>query len=87
MKRRSRLSVAACLLLSAALLLGGCSRRGAHMPRHRKSRHCDCPSFSLLPPPAASGALYAAGPFAAEVPSTAAPFAVPFAAAPRQAGE
>lgn len=39
------------LLLVAALLLGllcGCSPRGAHMPTHRKKRHCDCPTFAQV---------------------------------------
>ena len=37
------------LLLLGALLLSfaaGCSSRGVHMPKHRKRRHCDCPTFS-----------------------------------------
>ena len=36
-------------LLALALLLGGCSRKGVNMNRHRKKRHCDCPTFSYLP--------------------------------------
>lgn len=36
----------ACLLLTS-LLLAGCSSRGVHMPKHRKQRHCDCPTFAL----------------------------------------
>lgn len=43
---RLSFSKAACLLLAAAILLGSCSRR-AHMPRHRKRRNCDCPTFSM----------------------------------------
>ncbi len=55
MKRRNAIFAPLCLLLVAALLLGSCSRRGAHMPKHRKSRRCNCPSFSYhaMPSPAA----------------------------------
>lgn len=27
--------------------LTACSDKGVHMPKHRKRRHCDCPTFSL----------------------------------------
>ena len=36
-------------LLTLALLMGlmcGCSPRGAHMPKHRKKHHCNCPAVS-----------------------------------------
>ena len=39
----------------AVLLLGvcaGCSPKGVSMPRHRKHRHCDCPTFSQQLPAA-----------------------------------
>ncbi|MDY5968591.1 MAG: hypothetical protein SPJ13_01035 [Bacteroidales bacterium] len=42
----SSFAMATCLLLVAAMLLGSCSRR-TQMPRHRKYRHCDCPTFSM----------------------------------------
>lgn len=42
-------------LLMAVLVLAGlltsCSDKGVHMPKHRKRRHCDCPTFSLATPP------------------------------------
>ena len=28
-------------------LLASCSDKGVHMPKHRKRRHCDCPTFSI----------------------------------------
>ena len=37
------------LILLALLLLaflGACSSKGVHMPKHRKRRHCDCPTFA-----------------------------------------
>lgn len=38
----------ALLLLAAflGLLAAGCSNKGIHMPKHRKRRHCNCPTFS-----------------------------------------
>lgn len=33
------------LLCLAAVLWSGCSS-STHMPKHRKRRHCDCPTFS-----------------------------------------
>ncbi|MBQ9587102.1 MAG: hypothetical protein IJR26_04505 [Bacteroidales bacterium] len=41
--QRSRLIIALMLL---CLLLPSCSSRGVHMSKHRKSRHCNCPTFS-----------------------------------------
>lgn len=35
------------LMLMALLLLCSCSNKGAHMPKHRKKRHCNCPTFSM----------------------------------------
>lgn len=32
-------------------LLASCSDKGVHMPKHRKRRHCDCPTFALNTPP------------------------------------
>lgn len=36
---------AAVVMLVATLLLAGCSRKGVHMSKHRKSRKCNCPTF------------------------------------------
>ena len=49
MRRPSR--TFASLMLAAMLLAfaAGCSSsKGAHMPKHRKRRHCNCPTFSYL---------------------------------------
>ncbi len=51
MKRRNAILTPVCLLLLAVVLLSGCSRRGAHMPKHRKSRRCNCPTFSYYAMP------------------------------------
>lgn len=42
----------ALLLLAAflGLLVAGCSNKGIHMPKHRKRRHCNCPTFSMATP-------------------------------------
>lgn len=56
----------ALLLLIVFVTAGaaGCSRKGVHMPKHRKRRHCDCPTFSYSAPlpacPAAAGTLFVA---------------------------
>ncbi len=42
--RTLSLALLAVLLLS---FLAGCSRKGVHMPKHRKRRHCDCPTFVM----------------------------------------
>lgn len=37
------------LLLLALMLtafVAGCSSKGVRMPKHRKRRHCDCPTFA-----------------------------------------
>lgn len=34
------------ILLVAVILLGGCSRKGVHMSKHRKNRRCNCPTFA-----------------------------------------
>lgn len=36
----------AVALLVATLMLAGCSRKGVHMSKHRKSRKCNCPTFA-----------------------------------------
>ncbi|MBQ6096463.1 MAG: hypothetical protein IJK99_01835 [Bacteroidales bacterium] len=36
----------AVVMLVATLLLAGCSRKGVHMSKHRKSRKCNCPTFA-----------------------------------------
>lgn len=33
------------------MLAVGCSNKGIHMPKHRKRRHCNCPTFSQSLPP------------------------------------
>ncbi len=56
-RRTLSLAFLAVLLLS---FLAGCSRKGVHMPKHRKRRHCDCPTFVMnrtATPPAADGTL------------------------------
>lgn len=40
------LKSAAVALLVATLMLAGCSRKGVHMSKHRKSRKCNCPTFA-----------------------------------------
>ena len=49
MKRRhiARLLTGLFLLSLAA----SCSDKGVRMPKHRKRRHCDCPTFVLHTPP------------------------------------
>ncbi|MBQ6956764.1 MAG: hypothetical protein IJP80_09145 [Bacteroidales bacterium] len=43
MKQHIRIVV---IPLMAAIVLSGCSRKGIHMSKHRKSRKCDCPTFT-----------------------------------------
>ena len=40
-RRNLSLTLLAILLLAFA---AGCSSKGVHMPKHRKRRHCDCPT-------------------------------------------
>ena len=57
-RRNIVLTLMSLLLLS---FLASCSSKGVHMPKHRKRRNCDCPTFSQsLPPsqPHADGPLY-----------------------------
>ncbi len=42
-RRNISLTLLAILLLAFA---AGCSSKGVHMPKHRKRRHCDCPTFT-----------------------------------------
>jgi hypothetical protein len=42
-RRNLSLTLLAILLLAFA---AGCSSKGVHMPKHRKRRHCDCPTFA-----------------------------------------
>ena len=42
-RRNLSLTLLALLLLS---FLASCSNKGVHMPKHRKRRHCDCPTFA-----------------------------------------
>ncbi|MCR5065951.1 MAG: hypothetical protein K6A67_09335 [Bacteroidales bacterium] len=47
MKQRSKIILS---LLVLALLSTGCSRKGIHMSKHRKSRKCNCPTFTEAMP-------------------------------------
>ena len=47
---RRNLSLAMLALLLFAFL-AACSSKGVHMPKHRKRRHCDCPTFAIVLPP------------------------------------
>ena len=47
-RRNISLTLLAILLL---LFAAGCSSKGVHMPKHRKRRHCDCPTFATTPSP------------------------------------
>ncbi len=39
--------------LVLAGMMGSCSDKGVHMPKHRKRRNCDCPTFAYsVPSPA-----------------------------------
>ena len=41
-----RVTKVIAIVLTAALMLTGCSNKGIHMSKHRKSRKCNCPTFS-----------------------------------------
>ena len=45
-RRHIALLLTGLFLLS---LLAACSDKGVRMPKHRKRRHCDCPTFTLSP--------------------------------------
>ncbi len=47
-RRNLSLTLLAVLLLA---FLAGCSSKGVHMPKHRKRRKCDCPTFAAVPAP------------------------------------
>lgn len=38
------------MLMTTVLLFSGCSNRGIHMSKHRKSRKCNCPTFTQQAP-------------------------------------
>ncbi len=38
------------MLFATLLASATCSRKGVHMSKHRKSRHCNCPTFSQTQP-------------------------------------
>lgn len=46
---RRNLSYTLLTLLLLAFF-AACSDKGVHMPKHRKRRHCDCPTFALSSP-------------------------------------
>lgn len=41
------LALIALMLLTT---LAACSNKGVRMPKHRKRRHCDCPTFAQSSP-------------------------------------
>ena len=54
MKQKPHLQVSphrALLVLTIVFVLAGmmasCSPKGVHMPKHRKRRNCNCPTFSM----------------------------------------
>ena len=47
-RRNISLTLLVILLL---LFAAGCSSKGVHMPKHRKRRHCDCPTFATASTP------------------------------------
>ena len=47
-RRHIALTLTGLFLLS---FLAACSDKGVHMPKHRKRRNCDCPTFALTTPP------------------------------------
>lgn len=42
-RRNILLALLAMMLLTT---LAACSNKGVRMPKHRKRRHCDCPTFT-----------------------------------------
>lgn len=38
------------VMLTVSMMLGSCSRKGVHMPKHRKRTHCNCPTFTEVVP-------------------------------------
>ena len=56
-RRHIALLLTGLFLLS---LLASCSDKGVRMPKHRKRRHCDCPTFTLSPQSSIPPALPAA---------------------------
>lgn len=50
MKQPLRNLSATILALLMLSFLTGCSSKGVHMPKHRKRRNCDCPTFSMNTP-------------------------------------
>jgi len=40
----------AVTILAISILATSCSHRGVHMSKHRKSRHCNCPTFGEMVP-------------------------------------
>ncbi|MBP5515738.1 MAG: ABC transporter permease [Bacteroidales bacterium] len=53
-----RAKIGMVVLLVVALALGSCSRKGIHMSKHRKSRRCNCPTFTQSDPPPQSSTVY-----------------------------
>lgn len=46
-------------IVLAALAASACSSKGVRMPKHRRTRHCNCPTFAeSLPTPPSSAAYY-----------------------------
>ncbi|MCQ2294748.1 MAG: hypothetical protein MJZ67_03745 [Bacteroidales bacterium] len=45
--KHSRRNIVLLFLASLlAVAAAGCSNKGIHMPKHRKRRHCNCPTFT-----------------------------------------
>ncbi|MBR6992023.1 MAG: hypothetical protein IKH97_07365 [Bacteroidales bacterium] len=62
MKHTRRNMSLALLALLLFAFFAACSSKGVHMPKHRKRRHCDCPTFASIssPQPTSPTATYVA---------------------------
>lgn len=43
---RRAMRLVAVVAIAATIMMTGCSRKGIHMSKHRKSRKCNCPTFA-----------------------------------------
>ena len=50
-----KLKTTVLLLLLFSIIATGCSRKGVHMPKHRKHRKCNCPTFAETRPAETNG--------------------------------
>lgn len=46
MTHKKRTTALVLLAIMLAAFAAGCSNKGIHMPKHRKRRHCNCPTFA-----------------------------------------